>query len=120
MVSFVISFLHWLIPYILQRLHILIKWGIGEWVKETNYNFSNVSMATSLTRGGKPIKKVLVAASILLRTVLARLDFWHNILHVTRKRIVVQTVLILQSPSLGVTNMMEYNIHSTNTGPLSP
>lgn len=44
MVSFVVSFLHWLIPYILQRLHILIKWGIGEWVKETNYNFSNVSI----------------------------------------------------------------------------
>lgn len=54
------------------------------------------------------------------RTVLAHLDFRPNILHMSRKRTVIQTVLTLQSPSLGVLSMIEYNIHSTDIGPVAP
>lgn len=83
-------------------MYVLIKRGKRQWVEEENYRFSNMSMATSLGQGRETKKESVGAASILLRTVLARLDFWHNTCYVSRKRIVVQTVLILQSSSLGV------------------
>lgn len=104
-----------------------MKWGKGRQVKEANYSFSDMSMATSLGQGREPPppqKKSVGGGECRqpasFRTVLAHLDFRPNILHMSRKRTVIQTVLTLQSPSLGVLSMIEYNIHSTDIGPVAP